>query len=368
VRLQLIATLALLGSPAAAEAEGRAAGWISIYADDDGLTVVSPQLTLRAAPRGDLEVAVSYDVDVITAATADVVTAASPRGFEETRHGAGVGLSWRLDPRTSIGAGYAGSWEPDYRSHALTAQASREWLDRRLTTRLAASWAADAVGRAGDARDRWRPLATSAYAARAAWVFDRRTVGEVTYELQLLDGYQASPYRYVSIEWTGDTPGDLAVSEAVPTLRVRHALAVSVRRALTRRWFAAATQRSYRDSWQMVSYTAECELQRTLARERLLTGIAARGYWQSAAGFYEERYVAATGAIPAYRTADKMLAGSWSALIGARAQLEAGPRGPFERLRGVLKLEVYRQRFVDFGPLDTRRAVITSLGLVGEFR
>ena len=75
----LVATgLLLVAGAAEALAGGRASSWVSVYADDDRLTVVSPQIAVRAELREGLDVDVGYDMDVITAASVDVVTAASP--------------------------------------------------------------------------------------------------------------------------------------------------------------------------------------------------------------------------------------------------------------------------------------------------
>lgn len=365
MRLQVIAAAALLAAGAVpARADRRAATFVSVYSDDDGLTVISPQLAMRADAGDEVELSATYDVDIITAASVDVVSMASPRGYEEQRHGVSVGATWRPRPGDTLQLRYLPSWEPDYRSHGFAAGAEREWLDRRLATRLDLSVAFDAVGRSGDDPSRWRALTTTAVRLGAGWVFDRYTVGDVAYELQWLDGFQASPYRYVAIEWPDGTGA--AVPEAAPDTRVRHAVAIRGRRALTRSWFLSASARGYLDSWGIYSLTGETELQRAFGGDWLIAGLYARGYWQTAADFYRAHYEAAPGTIPALRVSDKVLAESSSALLGAHVDGRVGEASWLGAIRLTAGVDVYDQRFTDFPWLDRRRAAIVWLGASAE--
>ncbi len=372
LQLKLALLCAVFAHSATASADNRAATWLSVYSDDDGLTVVSPQVSARADVGEGVEVAAKYDVDVITAATTDVVSAASPRGYEEERHGLDIGASWEPEPGATLSLHYLPSWEPDYRSHGVAAQGGREWLERRLTTRIGASVAFDEVGRGGDMMA-WRSLTTVRMNARAAWVLERRTVVEVGYELQRSRGFQASPYRFVDIEWVdpaagpGDDPILVATPEAVPERRIRHSVIGNARHSLGRGYYARSGYRLYVDTWGIVSHTADLELSRAVGWDRLLFGVLGRFYHQGAADFYTTGYRTAAGTLPEYRTADKMLAKSWSVLGGARVEMTLRPPAGLAALRGILKLEVYDQHFVDFAPLAGRRALIVSGGASAEF-
>lgn len=350
------------GLPATAAADERAAAWVSVYDDDDGLTVISPQVSARGDVSDEVEVGATYDVDIISAASIDVTTAASPRGYDEVRHGLRLAATWAPDADRSIGASYLPSWEPDYRSHAFAANARREWLDRRLETSLDARIIIDRVGRSGDDMSLWRDLTTVAGAASAALVVDRYTVAQLAYELQTSSGFMSSPYRFVTVSWTGDAPMDVSIPEAVPDDRLRHAVAAGVRRGFDDKWFAIASYRLYTDDWGIVSHTADAEVQRAFGWDKALVGFGARAYRQGAADFYARRYDAAPGDLPGYRTADKMLAESWSVLGSVRAEMSFEPSTVVGAVRGVLKIEAYHQRFVDFEPLQTRRAVVVSVG------
>lgn len=367
MRLQVIGAIAAVlfwSEPAAPE--GRAASWVSIYSSNDGLTVVSPQLSTSIPIRDVLNVDVEFDADVITAASVDLMTAASPRGYQETRHGYTLGATYHPDAETDIGAHYIPSFEPDYESHGLTISASREWIDRRLTTEIGYRLTFDAVGRSGTDSATWRSLTTNGVSLGLAWVFNPKTVGQLVYELQVHAGYQSSPYRWVPIHYF-NIAGPVGAPERVPEDRTRHALSGAVRRALGGGWFGAASLRFYVDTWGIVSHTEELDVQLSLFRSRLIFGFAARTYGQSSASFHEYRYSASNGAIPVYRSADKILSSSWSLLAGPRVDVGTGRVGPLDDIRGTFKVEIYDQHFFAFAPLEERRAVILSFGAAGEF-
>jgi hypothetical protein len=366
----LVATVALAVLAASARRVGaepaRVGTWLSVYTSSDRLTVISPQATLRAPLRRDLDAHLGYEADVISAASVDVMTSASPRGYTEVRQAVTLGSTYRPRDGTTLNAQWMPSWEPDYASQTFTASALREWLDRRLTTQLGLRLGLDAVGRSGSARDTWRALDTYGVDVGVGYVFSPRTVGQLAYEGRLLDGYQASPYRFARVAFPG-VDGRVGVPEAVPDRRARHALAIGLRHALTRRWFVATSARLYADSWGVASHTEELEVQRAFDGETLILGLSARVYGQSAASFYEPTYASNDGALPRWRTADKMLTRSWSALFGARASIGLVDLGSLSKLRLTGKLELYDQRFFDFAPLAWRRGLIASFGATGEF-
>ena len=348
-----------------AHSDQRAATWLSVYSDNDALTVISPQLSVRGDLSEEFEISAGYEVDVISAATVDVLTAASPRGYKEERHGLSVGLLWTPEPETKISAKYIPSWEIDYRSHSLTAGVSREWLDRRLTTTLNGSVGLNRVGRSGSDTSTFRDLSTVSLGIGIGWIASRWTVLEAVYEPQWLDGFMASPYRFVEIQWTGGS--SVMTPEAVPDHRLRHAIGFGVRHALTAEWFLSGKYRLYNDSWGVLSNTAEAELQRALAWDKLILGLSMRGYRQSKADFHKERYERMSGLLPEYRSADKMLAGSWSALAAARAQVNLGSFAFVDALRVTLKYEIYDQHFQEFRPLRRRIGQTGSLGASADF-
>jgi hypothetical protein len=358
------AVIALSGRAAAQDQ--RAGAWVSVYSSSDHVVVVSPQVSAHTPVASRVDVEAGYEADVISAASVDVVAAASPRGYSEVRQGGALGATWRPVDGTSVGARWLPSWEPDYESQTATLAASREWGDRRLSTELGLRGSLDAVGRRGAPRESWRSLHSGSLTVGVAWTFSPRTVGQATYELQLLDGFQASAYRFVPIQWPG-AAAPFGVAENDPDTRVRQAFALALRHALTPRWFVRTSIRAYRDSWEVVSLTNEAELNYALRHDWFVAGISGRVYEQSAAGFYEEHYVALLGLLPQYRTADKLLTRQWSALAGVRASLGLANLGPCADLRITGKLELYEQRFFEFARLPWLQAVVASLGAAAQF-
>jgi hypothetical protein len=320
--------------------------------------------------RGDLTERVSaevhYEADVISAASVDVVSAASPRGFEEVRHGLGAGLEWSPEPEVRFAVRYLPSWERDYRSHGIVAESRYEWLDRRLVQELLVRLNIDRVGRAGEPEDAWRPLSTLIVSGALSWVFDRKTVGSIRYEVSGLDGFQASPYRFVPIDWL-TVPSGVSVPERHPEWRARHAAAVSVRRALKKNWFWSVEYRLYGDNWGVSSHTGSSALEHAINGDDVLLGADVRAYYQDSASFYSERYIVRAGVIPELRSRDKLLAESWSLMGGLRAEAVLGSAGFIDELRVVVRGDIYDQHFVDFAPLERRTALVPSLGAAAEF-
>lgn len=368
MRLQLTSCLVgLLGLvlPGEAAAGGRTGGLVSVYVDDDDLTVISPQLATDVDVVEQLSVGIAYDVDIISAATVDVRTAASPRGYEEIRHGLAVGSTYKPRAETSLGVRYLPSWEADFESHAVGSDLVHEWWARRLTTSVSVMGRFNLVGRAGEHKSTWRYMGNGILGLNQGMVLDRFTVATLTYELSMSRGYLSNPYRFVPVHWNGG--GGVSVPERAPGDRNRHAGRVGARRALTHDLYLEGGYRLYGDDWGVVSHTGDVEVQYAFWKDLLIVGLGIRGYRQSAASFYEPRYQATRGAVPSLRTADKLLAESWSVLGDARVEVNFTSVGAFDAVRGAVKLGVYDQHFVNFEPLDGRRAFTMSLGLAGEY-
>ncbi len=365
MRLQLTAVILLCMLPVNALADHRAESWLAVYVDDDRLTVISPQLNVLADVHDDLAVMASYDVDVISAATIDVTTAASPRGYKERRHSVGVGALWRLGSNITASLRYLPSWEPDYQSQSMAVGVSKEFANRRLTLSTDVRLNFDQVGRSGDSSELWHSVTTTSVGGNASIVINPRTVGHLAYELQVRRGYQASPYRYVTIRW--DDGSSAIVPEVVPDSRDRHALAIGLRHALLDSWYLSAQYRLYLDTWGILSHTGTVQINKTLRSNQFTIGASIRGYQQGLAEFQQQRYESAVGMLPQYRSADKSLAQSYSVLVGGRFEASLGSAGAVEAMRAILKVEVYDQHFVDFDPMTRRIATIGSAGLSAEF-
>lgn len=365
MRLQLVVFSLLLALSAKAGADGRAATWLEVYDDDDGLNVISSQVSLRGEATEGVELSASHEVDIISSATADVVSAASPRGYEERRHGLSFGAQWEVEAGTILSIRLLPSWEVDYRSKAAMLGFSREWIDRRLTTSITSRLSLDQVGRSGSGEHAFKDLNTVAVAFGLGWIISRYTLVQAKYEPQRSSGYLSNPYRFVDILW--DDGKLVSAAEVVPNTRLRHAMAIGIRHALTEEWFLSGNYRFYTDTWGMTSHTGEVELQHALGWDDIILGLNLRAYRQSAANFQKATYEAMSGTLPTFRTSDKMLAESWSMLGGVRAEYSLGKLGFLKGLRLALKLEAYRQRFNDIPTITERFAKTAALGASSEF-
>ncbi len=349
---------ALALAPEALAAEGRAAFWGSFYADDNGVKVASSIVSGRAEAPGGLAVELSLENDVITGASVDAITTASFKEWTEVRVAARTAAEWSRDG-TTVGLAYLPSFEPDYASHGVAAHASAEWLDRRLSTRLAGGFSLDRVFGLVPLDTVWGRLETAA-------VVDRRTVASLSWETGHLWGYLSSPYLWVEIELEGSTIGDpvATLRDTLPGRRTRHALVAAVRRAAGAGWFASASYRFYFDDWSIRSHTGEVGLERALADDRVVLGAALRLAGQNGARFWRAHYRGTLSEIP-YFTSDKLLGPMASGTLAVRAETRF-PLGAAALLVVVTKLELYAQRFFDYEPLDWRRGVVGSVGVAIE--
>jgi hypothetical protein len=365
LRIALIAGFAAgLVAPdnaAAQSAPRRLSSAVMVYSDDDNVTVISPRLAGQQT-LGPWSVEASAGVDMVTAASVDLVTAASPKGFSEERWQANASALYRLQEGTAARSWYGLSKEPDFVSHQVGAGAEVELWERHSTAGVSYTADLSTVGRAHD------PLmaeARNGHLLQLSWqqVMGAASMLDLAYSAQRIDGYQASPYRYVRL-YAGDSPMHAsAVTEAVPTQRHRQTLVLGWRQRLSRRWFAAMQMRGYTDDWGMRSLAttlrATCKLsdQWTLDSEL-------RGHGQSAVTFYQRQYNSFPQ-VPSWRTADKELGPMTTAQGGVH--LEWAPLlGPRQPLRLGLGVDVIRYRYLDYAWLAERTALVTLAHVTWE--
>jgi hypothetical protein len=260
-----------------------------IRADSNATTIVSPHVRAAARATESVDVDAEYAVDAWTGASVDIVSAATG-AVTETRHEVKAGLGHEAE-RVRIGGSYRFSLEPDYRSHGASLRAAADLARRNTTLALDLFGGRDRVGRAGDPGFAEFLLSGGARLT-ATQVIDTATVAELSWETTLLAGFQASPYRWVAIGGNGTCAGGAryCVPEHVPDRRLRHAVGLAGRRALTSRLSLGVDGRFYFDSWDVRSVTAQPELALTLGRGARL-GLRYRYYTQGSAEFYRPRYV-----------------------------------------------------------------------------
>lgn len=353
MRLQLITSLIVLAAAAPAAraqldeerqtGDGSVDTTFALYADDDATTVVTSMVTGDVVAPGAIDVDAHALIDAVSSASVDVVSAATPR-WTENRVELGATAARRLgsfDARL----GYTTSGENDWRSHAVTLAAARALADDNATLGLSYTFTANQIGRARDPGFE-RSLDVHAAELGVTQIFGRRTLGTLAYTVQRSDGYQSSPYRYVT------TAGGIAMPETHPGDRTRHAVTARVMRVLGEHTALDGSYRFYVDGWGVTSHTAQVALTRDLT-EDLELRLRGRGYYQDAAAFYQETYAAPMR----YVSADRELSTFWDAGGGIKLAWVG------ERLELDAKIDGTYYRFVDFARLAGRVALVTGGGV-----
>lgn len=349
----------MLAAPAAARAEDRVAGAVAVYHDSDHVTVVSPTLA-GTRQQGRASADARLDLDVISAASIDLVTAASPAGFQETRTAVDGTFGYDLREGRSAHAGYGYSYEPDFRTHSVTAGGAAEAFGRRTTLSLDYGFARSRVGRVDDSAFE-RTRATHRIDLGVSHVLSPVLVAEVAWGVALSTGYHANPYRFVRLYQPGMDPPTTAVTETAPAERLRHLLTARLRARPIRRLFAIADYRLHLDDWGVVTHTATGRATFALAERVLDVSVEIRGYTQGAADFYRSRYDTFP-AEPVLRTANKELGPMRTLLGGVVLDHVLYARGTRD-VRVGLGGDWLRLFYLDYPALPVRTAVVLVLDL-----
>jgi hypothetical protein len=294
-----------------------------------------------------------YAVDVWTSASIDIMTSASQIPVTEQRDELDVSIDHELTDLT-LSAAYRYSVEPDYVSHGVSGGFSYDFADNNATIALGANVSSDTVGRAGDP-DFTRDSGAAGGRLSFTQVLDRDTVAQAIYELSRIGGYQVSPYRFVAIggdglctsSVTGPGRAALCMPETSPPQRLRHALALELRRSLGEDVSLGGGYRFYLDDWGIISHTVHADASYLPEPETILS-VRYRLYLQGPADHYQPRYAAPQ----AYVTSDKEL----STLSSHRLGVELERLFSFETagtLTASLALAGLYYAYSDFLPLDS---------------
>lgn len=286
-----------------------------VRTDSDHTTVISPRLRVDVTPLADTRVAVVYAVDVWSSASIDIRASATQR-VTERRDEIGVSIDQTLSNITLSGR-YRFSTEVDYTSHGGSGALRYALADGATVLSASGDASRDVVGRAGDpsiARGLQR------YGARLSLeqALDPNTLMSGGYELGVLSGYQASPYRFVGFggDGLGCQGALVCLTEHVPDLRVRHAFTLQARRALSRVTSIGLGYRFYVDDWALAAHTMHASLA-WLPDHHSTLSLRLRAHTQSAASLYRSRY-ALTQQIPVHYSRDREL----SSLVTLRAGID----------------------------------------------
>jgi hypothetical protein len=355
----LAGTLVIVGTSNALAEDGAAAA-LYVRADSDHTTVISPHARASKLLGRDTSVDVTYAADVWSSASIDIVSAASTRPVTEQRDELDLALSHELED-VSLNAAYRFSTEHDYTSHGATLGASYDFANNAATLETNLHAIADVVGLSGNPRFA-RDLFTFDGELSFIQVIDPVTFVKLTYELARIEGFQASPYRWVGEG--GDGFGCRASvrcwAEHVPDTRTRHAMAVLVRRAFTESWSVGINYRYYFDDWGLGSHTALVESAWSFS-DKLLFSVRYRFYRQGAVDFYRAIYPSLSS--DQYRTRDRELSGLTYHRFGATLDDEIDLRDGSMQLIATLAVSGNLYRYDDFVGLTAVRALEVSAAL-----
>lgn len=358
--LRAAATLAAAGillaaGRAHAQGEIRMRG---VYYKERSTRVVQPMIDARVPIDDDTELAAHSLVDVITSASA--AAGASGVAFTERRYELGAAMTRRFGDYT-CGVSGRFSYEPDYLSLFGGARCQVALAQENTLLGLALALGNDDLSNAG-AQDEMAQVGRVDGELRSILVSTSVTqilspvlLAGLTYDLIYVDGFLENPYRRVPVAAGGT---GMLVPETVPSSRLRHAFAGSVRGfvpATGSTWIAA--YRFYVDDWSVRAHTPEVRVIQEL-RPALDLHARYRFHRQSAAYFYQPIY---DGSEP-FLTSDVKLSSFNTHTFGLELESALAHAG-FIGLLGDARLELVLEYVVQRNRLGNAVVVHTALAV-----
>jgi hypothetical protein len=394
VRLQLIAATAAAlawAAPRPAAAEDRFDFTTTWYQEkrrgSEGLTVIHPQLDLELDAGETMTIGLGYAADAVTGATATVYSTdavSSATEFDDLRHQGSLSLGFG-GSRSRLTAGAAVAAERDYLSIAVSGSASVDLPGKNTNLALSYTHNFDEVcdrdnsaaasslerraltgvdpcekkrgifGEDTPAMTVWQDLAIDTLQATLTQNLSPTLIGQISVYGQILDGFQANPYRRVRV--SGAEP-----QESVPDVRARAALTVRVNKYLRGLGGAVhASARGYSDTWGVNAGTGELGYSQ-YAGSSLLMRFRARVHQQTEAKFFKDAFFyEVEGPAQAFFTGDRELAPVRNVLAGARLSYIASGEGGepvlalFDEIQVNLKGELLFLDELPANPLEENR-------------
>jgi Protein of unknown function (DUF3570) len=286
------------GEPAAGNGEVTVRG---AYYKERSTRVAQPMIDARFDAGEHGEVVAHALVDSISSASVAAGAAGEP--FSESRFELGGSYLHRFE-RLRLGGGARLSSEPDYQSAFLHFRGETDLADRNTTIAVNLAGGRDEVSNSGAQTEISDAIEGTLYTALGSLsltqVLTPVLVGQLTYDLVRLDGFQENPYRVVSA-------GGEFWPERVPETRTRHAAQAVLRGfvPLTRSTLIGA-YRFYVDDWGVVGHTPDVRLVQEL-HEHLDVHLRYRYHRQSRGDFYKKIYATEDPDIEPFLTDDVKL-------------------------------------------------------------
>jgi hypothetical protein len=317
-----LAALVVLATarPAAADGEVSLRG---AYYKERSTRVAQPMIDARFDVGPDGELSAHALLDSISSAS--VASGAAGQAFRENRMEVGGSYLHWIGP-VRFGGGLRFSSEPDYQSATLHLRSEVELAERNTTLALNVAGGRDAVSNEGAQGDPLgiEPIEGVLYTALGSLslsqVLSPVLIGQLTYDLVHLDGFQENPYRTVSA-------GGGFEPERVPETRTRHAVQAALRGFVApSRSTLIGSYRFYADDWGITGHTPEIRLVQEIV-PTLDVHLRYRYHRQSRADFYQPIYGSADPAVEPYITDDVKLDRLHTNTIGGKLEVGLGLLG-----------------------------------------
>jgi len=355
--LPLVLLLALLPPESLSIAEDSALARVSIYVDDDNTTIYTPMVLLQKDIFEETSLSFQYLADIQSCASVDVVSTASPSmGYEETRHSFTLGLQHRRQ-LTTMGGGFSYSTENDYDSHAFLANVSRELFQRNFTVGLNLSARWDEIGRVNDEFFKENLTGVAANISLTQLI-SPRWIGQFVYSLEYLDGFQASPYRFVPVGSESTVDAAFSVPETHPSQRFRNAFTGRLKENVAEKWYLEQSLRIYFDTWGMAAQTILLQAYWELSPPVTLR-VRYRFHNQTGADFYRESYAT----LQEYMSRDRELGTLQSHLLGPQVLYQTDGFWVFDEASFDVKVEYFRINYDNFALLEKLEGLLIGSGV-----
>lgn len=354
LQLTLIVGLGIAAAPSALAADRVSVEPVTrfaLYKDSDATTIWTAATGVTGKLDERWEFGARYLVDVVSSASVDVITQATGR-FEDTRHDIAASGGFR-EPDRSLVMGYSHSTEHDWQSHNANLSGSLDLLQRNLTLSASVGFQDNTITRANSFGFEEK-LQVFLATLGASYTLTPRDLVAVSLASSFYDGFQSSPYRYVTVQGQ-------ALLERQPEQRFRQALVLRHHHYLGDGWALRSHARLYADTYGVKALTLGAES--VFEAEPFDMAFAARAYQQTKATFYRSVYPTEER----YMTIDKELSPFFDVFAGPTLGYGRTQLGPFEGLRLEARVQAFYFHFADFAALDERYGVVADFGASAAF-
>lgn len=356
---------------------------MSAYTDTLDVHVLSPAVRASvASPTQGWNVGGSYLIDVVTAASPDVVASASRR-FSDLRHD--VALTGGYKPG-NYGAQVSGhySTEHDYISRTIGLAGIGDFRDKSITPSLGYSFTWNTIGRAGTDYDVFsHDFYVHGITLASTFLLGPTSLFVVGGEVQLEDGDQSKPYRYIPLFEPGTTvpvgasPAEVNANrlptkplEQLPLDRQRFSVTGRYIQRIGARSTLRLEERLYRDTWNIMATSTDVRWLVDIQRFRV--GPHLHVHAQTPAKFYRRIYGGILDAdgyasIPAFRTTDRELSPMFGVTLGGTGRIGLTSAESKLQLGVFASADALYNHYLDSLYVTDRLAGYGTLGIEGDF-